>query len=123
MAKVPDKIALGEVFVSLTTSTTQAAESIQSLGVVLANLPVNPPSPLKTGINANSSSISTWTTSQVFEQIRRIDAQTWQVGSEQITEFVLIALVTEWKRKQKMIANRPKFTSVEQAEKWLEAAS
>jgi len=91
------------------------------------------------GINSNQSigpntytsggAVGTWSTGATpftqtpAQQIFPVDETTWQVGDERIAEFALIALVKEYKRKQDMIANRPKFTSVEQAEKWLEAVS
>jgi hypothetical protein len=99
------------------------------------NISLKPSPSISSGVNSNTlnvtngpvplKSVNTWTTQQAWPvgSVHRVDSQTWQVGDEQIAEFALIALVKEYRRRQDMIANRPKFTSVEQAEKWLEAAS
>lgn len=144
MASISD-IPPQNIYVRLASSSAEAGESMVKLGEVIGSMNVafKPVVASASGINSNQlnvntigpntytsgGAVGTWSTGATpftqtpAQQIFPVDETTWQVGDERIAEFALIALVKEYKRKQDMIANRPKFTSVEQAEKWLEAVS
>ena len=115
-------VKLGEVIGSMNVAFKPVVASAS--GINSNQLNVNTMNTYTSG-----GAVGTWSTGATpftqtpAQQIFPVDETTWQVGDERIAEFALIALVKEYKRKQDMIANRPKFTSVEQAEKWLEAVS